>query len=70
VVEVDGVGEGAAGGGHEGVLDVERGLEKVAIQLVIFDDGNTNGGIVHTHIIAEVISVFTPSLMFTSFLTQ
>ena len=49
---------------------VERGLEQVAIELVIFDYGNTNGGIVHTDIIAEVISVFTPSLMFPSFLTQ
>ena len=37
---------------------VESGLEEVAIELVVFNYGNTNGGIVHTVIIAEVTSVF------------
>jgi hypothetical protein len=49
---------------------VEGGLEEVSIELVVFNDGNTNGGMIHTVIIPEAVSVFTPNLRGEAFLTQ
>ncbi len=49
---------------------VESRLQEVAIELVVFNYGNTNGGIVHSNNLTEVVSVLTPSPTGIPFLTQ